>query len=39
MDYNAALTYINAFLDYNDFTKMNAQFIKVADITNNLLNI
>lgn len=34
MDYNAALTYINAFLDYNDFTKMNAQFIKVADITN-----
>lgn len=33
IDYNAALTYISAFLEYNDFKKMNEKFEQVAGIT------
>ncbi len=33
-DYSAALIYISAFLEYNNFRKMNEQFLKVSEITN-----
>lgn len=32
-NYKAALAYMKAFTEYNDFRKMNEHFLKVADIT------